>query len=129
MVVGSKRLLFLQRLLQTRVRYLKEIGVTILLILTWYLMSVFLTATNKLLLDSLGFPYPLMVTFVHFTGVALVLRTVRSHTCLLKPQAEVFLVNNDSVITVDLTTYLKIIMPSGNGYIYLHTHSRHFHCR
>lgn len=48
----------------------------VFLVGAWYVMSLTLTAANKILLDSLAFPYPLFVTFIHFSGVALLARTV-----------------------------------------------------
>eukprot|EP01056_Protomagalhaensia_sp_Gyna25_P000560 Protomagalhaensia_sp_Gyna_25__559@NODE_1262_length_2007_cov_121_210874_g1005_i0_p1_GENE_NODE_1262_length_2007_cov_121_210874_g1005_i0NODE_1262_length_2007_cov_121_210874_g1005_i0_p1_ORF_typecomplete_len427_score59_76TPT/PF03151_16/3_3e51UAA/PF08449_11/3_9e15EamA/PF00892_20/2_1EamA/PF00892_20/5_6e07PUNUT/PF16913_5/0_0036SLC35F/PF06027_12/1_3e03SLC35F/PF06027_12/0_14_NODE_1262_length_2007_cov_121_210874_g1005_i06571937 len=70
-----------------------------LLISAWYCSSLVLTAANKVLLDSLSFPYPLIVTTVHFAGVALVIRTL-------------LIVSGTNPLTVlDYRTYIRQVLP------------------
>lgn len=45
-------------------------------ILFWYFSSMMITGVNKYVFDVLGFTYPLLVTFVHFTMISLVLQIV-----------------------------------------------------
>eukprot|EP01055_Gregarina_sp_Pseudo9_P000003 Gregarina_sp_Pseudo_9__2@NODE_1001_length_1984_cov_14_439075_g938_i0_p1_GENE_NODE_1001_length_1984_cov_14_439075_g938_i0NODE_1001_length_1984_cov_14_439075_g938_i0_p1_ORF_typecomplete_len421_score82_13TPT/PF03151_16/4_6e53UAA/PF08449_11/2_6e12EamA/PF00892_20/1_6EamA/PF00892_20/1_9e07PUNUT/PF16913_5/9_2e07_NODE_1001_length_1984_cov_14_439075_g938_i0571319 len=65
----------------------------------WYAASLILTACNKVLLDSLSFPYPLIVTFVHFAGVALLIRMLLLVSGAMPPAA------------LDYHTYIIQILP------------------
>eukprot|EP01054_Gregarina_sp_Poly1_P011047 Gregarina_sp_Poly_1__11046@NODE_885_length_5840_cov_171_699290_g513_i1_p3_GENE_NODE_885_length_5840_cov_171_699290_g513_i1NODE_885_length_5840_cov_171_699290_g513_i1_p3_ORF_typecomplete_len205_score8_24TPT/PF03151_16/1_6e18UAA/PF08449_11/0_068EamA/PF00892_20/1_4_NODE_885_length_5840_cov_171_699290_g513_i151545768 len=65
----------------------------------WYTASLILTACNKILLDSLSFPYPLIVTFVHFSGVALLIRML------------LVAVGGTPLVALDFHTYILQILP------------------
>lgn len=70
------------------------------LIAGWYVVSLLITACNKILLDALAFPYPLFVTFVHLAGVALLARS-----------AMLLVYGSESVVSVEPCVYVASILP------------------
>eukprot|EP01053_Blabericola_migrator_P003403 Blabericola_migrator_1__3402@NODE_1_length_33786_cov_123_788665_g0_i0_p22_GENE_NODE_1_length_33786_cov_123_788665_g0_i0NODE_1_length_33786_cov_123_788665_g0_i0_p22_ORF_typecomplete_len201_score27_60TPT/PF03151_16/1_9e19UAA/PF08449_11/0_017_NODE_1_length_33786_cov_123_788665_g0_i01284013442 len=69
------------------------------MLVAWYTASLVLTACNKVLLDSLSFPYPLIVTTIHFAGVALIIRTMLITT------------GTNPLAALDYITYTRQILP------------------
>eukprot|EP00920_Eleutheroschizon_duboscqi_P042579 GHVT01101573.1.p1 GENE.GHVT01101573.1~~GHVT01101573.1.p1 ORF type:complete len:1026 (+),score=238.67 GHVT01101573.1:337-3414(+) len=54
-------------------------------LLGWYGSSLSLTAANKVILDTLGLPYPLLLTFTHFTLMSLTLFAASTTFSMLIP--------------------------------------------
>eukprot|EP00914_Ancora_sagittata_P012545 GHVO01024098.1.p1 GENE.GHVO01024098.1~~GHVO01024098.1.p1 ORF type:complete len:351 (+),score=24.39 GHVO01024098.1:3-1055(+) len=96
-IVGD---LMSQRPVATTIAMTKSCLPVGLSVLFWYITSIAMTASNKIVFDRLDFNYPVLVTFLHFALMSLVLKIGFSWFSFFP-----------EIPSMDVVRYLKFIVP------------------